>query len=155
MDMDVQNLIEQGQRARQAARILAAADTMQKNQALLKMAEYLEDSTDEIIVANRMDLDAGREMGLTASLLERLTLDKQRVAGMAEGLREISYLPDPVGEVLEINRRPSGLEVGRIRTPIGVIGIIYESRPNVTADAAGLCLKSGNAILLRGGEWYK
>ncbi len=146
------HLIEQGKLARQAARILAVADTRQKNKALLRMADDLEEAADEIIAANRIDLHAGQEMGLTAALLERLTLDKGRIAGMAEGLREISLLPDPIGEVLEINRRPNGLEVGRVRTPIGVIGIIYESRPNVTADAAGLCLKSGNAILLRGGE---
>lgn len=152
MTIDAQKLIEQGKMARQAARILASANTIQKNNALIKMAECLEDSAAEIIAANRLDLEAGREMGLTSSLLERLTLDEGRIAGMAEGLREISALPDPVGEVLEINRRPNGLEVGRIRTPMGVIGIIYESRPNVTADAAGLCLKSGNAILLRGGE---
>lgn len=152
MIIDAQKLIEQGKMARQAARILASANTIQKNNALIKMAECLEKSAAEIIAANRLDLEAGREMGLTSSLLERLTLDEGRIAGMAEGLREISALPDPVGEVLEINRRPNGLEVGRIRTPMGVIGIIYESRPNVTADAAGLCLKSGNAILLRGGE---
>jgi len=145
-------LMEQGKLARQAARILAVADTRQKNNALLRMADDLEKAADEIIAANRIDLQAGQEMGLTSALLERLTLDKGRIAGMAEGLREISLLPDPIGEVLEINRRPNGLEVGRVRTPIGVIGIIYESRPNVTADAAGLCLKSGNAILLRGGE---
>lgn len=152
MIIDAQKLIEQGKMARQAARILASANTIQKNNALIKMAECLEKSAAEIIAANRLDLEAGREMGLTSSLLERLTLDEGRIVGMAEGLREISALPDPVGEVLEINRRPNGLEVGRIRTPMGVIGIIYESRPNVTADAAGLCLKSGNAILLRGGE---
>lgn len=152
MTIDAQKLIEQGKMARQAARILASANTIQKNNALIKMAECLEKSAAEIIAANRLDLEAGREMGLTSSLLERLTLDEGRIVGMAEGLREISALPDPVGEVLEINRRPNGLEVGRIRTPMGVIGIIYESRPNVTADAAGLCLKSGNAILLRGGE---
>ena len=152
MIIDAQKLIEQGKIARQAARLLASANTIQKNNALIKMAECLEKSAAEIIAANRLDLEAGREMGLTSSLLERLTLDEGRIAGMAEGLREISALPDPVGEVLEINRRPNGLEVGRIRTPMGVIGIIYESRPNVTADAAGLCLKSGNAILLRGGE---
>lgn len=152
MTIDAQKLIEQGKMARQAARILASANTIQKNNALIKMAECLEKSAAEIIAANRLDLEAGREMGLTSSLLERLTLDEGRIAGMAEGLREISALPDPVGEVLEINRRPNGLEVGRIRTPMGVIGIIYESRPNVTADAVGLCLKSGNAILLRGGE---
>lgn len=145
-------LMEQGKLARQAARILAVADTRQKNNALLRMADDLEKAADEIIAANRIDLQAGQEMGLTSALLERLTLDKGRITGMAEGLREISLLPDPIGEVLEINRRPNGLEVGRVRTPIGVIGIIYESRPNVTADAAGLCLKSGNAILLRGGE---
>jgi len=145
-------LIEQGKMARQAARILAVADTKQKNNALIKMSDSLEKAGDEIIAANSIDLKSGQEMGLSAALLERLSLDKGRVAAMAEGLREISLLPDPVGEVLEINRRPNGLEVGRIRTPIGVIGIIYESRPNVTADAAGLCLKSGNAILLRGGE---
>lgn len=145
-------LIEQGKMAKKAARILAVADTNLKNNALAKMADSLEKASDEIIAANSMDLKAGQETGLTAALLERLTLDKNRIAAMAEGLREIMRLPDPVGEVLEINKRPNGLEVGRIRTPIGVIGIIYESRPNVTADAAGLCLKAGNAILLRGGE---
>ena len=145
-------IIEQGKMAKKAARILAVADTNLKNNALAKMADSLEKAGDEIIAANNLDLKAGQETGLTAALLERLTLDKNRIAAMAEGLREIMRLPDPVGEVLEINKRPNGIEVGRIRTPIGVIGIIYESRPNVTADAAGLCLKAGNAILLRGGE---
>lgn len=145
-------IIEQGKMAKKAARILAVADTNLKNNALAKMADSLEKAGDEIIAANNLDLKAGQETGLTAALLERLTLDENRIAAMAEGLREIMRLPDPVGEVLEINKRPNGLEVGRIRTPIGVIGIIYESRPNVTADAAGLCLKAGNAILLRGGE---
>ena len=145
-------LIEQGKMAKKAARILAVADTNLKNNALAKMADSLEKASDEIMAANSMDLKAGQETGLTVALLERLTLDKKRIAAMAEGLREIMRLPDPVGEVLEINKRPNGLEVGRIRTPLGVIGIIYESRPNVTADAAGLCLKAGNAILLRGGE---
>jgi glutamate-5-semialdehyde dehydrogenase len=145
-------LTKQGELAKKAARILAIADTNQKNDALLKMAEYLEQAEEEIIAANTVDIKLGKEMGLTAALLERLMLDKSRIKAMADGLREIMRLPDPVGEVLSISRRPNGLEVGRIRTPIGVIGIIYESRPNVTADAAGLCLKAGNAILLRGGE---
>lgn len=152
MNRDGENLIRQGKMAREAARILAVADTTVKDWALAKMADDVEIAAAEIIAANNRDIAAGREMGLTAALLERLTLDESRIKGIAEGLREIMRLPDPVGEVLSINRRPSGLEVGRIRTPIGVIGIIYESRPNVTADAAGLCLKAGNAILLRGGE---
>lgn len=152
MNRDGENLIRQGKMAREAARILAVADTTVKDRALAKMADDVEIAAAEIIAANNRDIAAGKEMGLTAALLERLTLDESRIKGIAEGLREIMRLPDPVGEVLSINRRPSGLEVGRIRTPIGVIGIIYESRPNVTADAAGLCLKAGNAILLRGGE---
>ncbi|NLB53275.1 MAG: glutamate-5-semialdehyde dehydrogenase [Syntrophomonadaceae bacterium] len=145
-------LTKQGELAKKAARVLAVADTNLKNDALSKMAEYLEKAEEEIIAANAADIKLGKEMGLTAALLERLMLDKSRIKAMADGLREIMRLPDPVGEVLSISRRPNGLEVGRIRTPIGVIGIIYESRPNVTADAAGLCLKAGNAILLRGGE---
>lgn len=145
-------LMEQGQRAKKASRFLATASTTVKNKALYAMADALQANQDRIIAANAMDLEKGRQTGLTAALLERLALDEKRVADMAQGLREIAALPDPVGEVLGMTRRPNGLEVGRIRTPIGVIGIIYESRPNVTADAAGLCLKSGNAILLRGGE---
>jgi glutamate-5-semialdehyde dehydrogenase len=145
-------LMEQGQRAKKASRFLATASTTVKNKALYAMADALQANQVRIIAANAMDLEKGRQAGLTAALLERLALDEKRVADMAQGLREIAALPDPVGEVLGMTRRPNGLEVGRIRTPIGVIGIIYESRPNVTADAAGLCLKSGNAILLRGGE---
>lgn len=145
-------LLEQGRRAKQASRLLATASTTVKNQALFAMADALQANQAEIIAANAIDLENGRNIGLSAALLERLSLDEKRVADMAQGLREIAALPDPVGEVLGMTRRPNGLEVGRVRTPIGVIGIIYESRPNVTADAAGLCLKSGNAILLRGGE---
>lgn len=145
-------LIEQGKKAKKAARFLATASTELKNKALLAMAESLEASQDEIIRNNRIDLEEGKRMGLSSAMLERLTLNPARVKAMADGLREIAALPDPVGEVLEMVRRPNGLDIGRIRTPIGVIGIIYESRPNVTADAAGLCLKSGNAIILRGGE---
>ncbi|HCF49825.1 MAG TPA: glutamate-5-semialdehyde dehydrogenase [Syntrophomonas sp.] len=153
MDENLRNiLLEQGKRAKKASRLLATASTTVKNRALYAMADALEANKEEIIAANAADLQNGRNIGLTSALLERLSLDEKRVADMAQGLREIAALPDPVGEVLGMTRRPNGLEVGRVRTPIGVIGIIYESRPNVTADAAGLCLKSGNAILLRGGE---
>lgn len=145
-------LIEQGKKARRAARFLATASTNQKNEALYKMADQLEKQAQEIIAANEVDLRAGEKQGLTKALLERLTLNESRIHDMAQGLREIAALPDPIGEVLEMTRRPNGLDIGRIRTPLGVVGIIYESRPNVTADAAGLCLKSGNAIILRGGE---
>ncbi|SHH20577.1 glutamate-5-semialdehyde dehydrogenase [Thermosyntropha lipolytica DSM 11003] len=145
-------LIEQGKKAKKAARFLATASTELKNKALFKMAESLEAYEEEILAGNSRDLEEGRKAGLSSAMLERLTLNPSRIKAMADGLREIALLPDPVGEVLEMVRRPNGLDIGRIRTPIGVIGIIYESRPNVTADAAGLCLKSGNAILLRGGE---
>jgi glutamate-5-semialdehyde dehydrogenase len=145
-------LEKQGQAAREAARFLATASTKLKNQALMAMADSLEARQNEIIIANREDMEAGKRSGLSDALLDRLALNETRIKNMADGLREIAALLDPVGEVLSMTKRPNGLDVGRIRTPIGVIGIIYESRPNVTADAAGLCLKSGNAILLRGGE---
>lgn len=153
MDENMKNmLVTMGKKARGAARVLATASTTEKNKALSSMADALEANSYRIIEANAIDLENGRQMGLTSALLERLTLDDKRVKDMAQGLREIAALPDPVGEVLSMTRRPNGIEVGRVRTPIGVIGIIYESRPNVTADAAALCLKSGNAIILRGGE---
>jgi len=145
-------LLEQGRKAKLASRFLATAGTDLKNEALFKMAEQLEKQAEEIIAANQIDLEQGEKQGLTKALLDRLALNQARIQDMAQGLREIAALPDPVGEMLEMRRRPNGLDIGRIRTPIGVIGIIYESRPNVTADAAGLCLKSGNAIILRGGE---
>lgn len=153
MQTELENiLIAQGRKARRAARFLATAPTHKKNEALYAMADQLEAHGQEIITANKIDLEAGRKQGLTSALLERLTLNESRIHDMAQGLREIAALPDPIGEMLEMTRRPNGLDIGRIRTPIGVVGIIYESRPNVTADAAGLCLKSGNAIILRGGE---
>ncbi|MDD2619452.1 MAG: glutamate-5-semialdehyde dehydrogenase [Syntrophomonadaceae bacterium] len=145
-------LVEQGEKAKIAARFLATASTDLKNQALFAMADALEARTDQIIAANALDLAQGELNGLTPALLERLSLNESRVKDMAQGLREIAALTDPVGEMLGMWRRPNGLEIGRVRTPIGVVGIIYESRPNVTADAAGLCLKSGNAVILRGGE---
>lgn len=145
-------LLNQGRQAKIASRQLAVAPTTVKDQALMDMADALEAGSQEIIAANRLDLEQGEKLGLTAALLERLMLDEKRIKDMAQGLREIAALPDPIGQVLNISKRPNGLEVGRVRTPIGVIGIIYESRPNVTADAAALCVKAGNSILLRGGE---
>jgi len=141
-----------GERARRAAAQMSRAETAAKNAALEAMAVALEQARDALVAENRKDLDAGRQNGLDEALLDRLTLNAERIAGMAEGLRQIAQLPDPVGEITDLDYRPSGIQVGRMRVPLGVIGIIYESRPNVTADAAGLCLKSGNAAILRGGS---
>jgi len=141
-----------GQRARRAARVLAAAPTAVKNQALLSIARHLDSQRAALLQANRSDLEAGRNKGLDAALLDRLELNDARIDSMIEGLRQIAALADPVGEVFGMSYRPSGIQVGRMRVPLGVVGIIYESRPNVTADAAALCLKSGNATVLRGGS---
>ena len=141
-----------GERARRAAVAMSRAESAAKNAALLAMADALDQGRDRLITENRKDLDAGRRDGLDEALLDRLTLNAERIAGMADGLRQIAQLPDPVGAISDLNYRPSGIQVGRMRVPLGVIGIIYESRPNVTADAAGLCLKSGNAAILRGGS---
>ncbi len=138
--------------AKDAARVLALASTRTKDEALQQMARGLEEKTAAIIEANRADLERGRAAGLTRAFLDRLTLTDARIAEMAGGLRQIAALPDPVGETVEAWRRPNGIEIARVRVPLGVVGFIYESRPNVTADAAGLCLKSGNAVLLRGGS---
>jgi len=151
--MDIQQYMNTvGQRARRAARDMAKATTAAKNQALLAMADAIDAATSRLVSENARDLEAGREQGLDDALLDRLALDAGRVAAMAEGLRQIARLPDPVGEIDHLSYRPSGIQVGHMRVPLGVIGIIYESRPNVTADAAGLCLKSGNAAILRGGS---
>ena len=141
-----------GRRARLAASAMSRADTAAKNSALLAMASAIEKARDRLIEENKKDMDAGRRDGLDAALLDRLLLNAERIADMAEGLRQIAKLPDPVGEITDLNYQPSGIQVGRMRVPLGVIGIIYESRPDVTADAAGLCLKSGNASILRGGS---
>jgi len=138
--------------ARAAAQVVAGLSTAVKDELLRRMAQALIEHTDELLAANEQDLDAGREVGLAPALLDRLTLDPARIRAMAEGLREVADLPDPVGEVTGMRRRPNGLQVGRMRIPLGVIGIVFEARPNVTADAAGLCLKSGNAVILRGGK---
>jgi glutamate-5-semialdehyde dehydrogenase len=143
---------EVGQRARVAARAMSRAETAAKDSALTAMAAEIERQTDALIAANRKDLEAGKAQGLDSAMLDRLELNAGRIKSMAEGLRQIALLPDPVGEITDLNYRPSGIQVGRMRVPLGVIGIIYESRPNVTADAAGLCLKSGNASILRGGS---
>ncbi|HSJ49048.1 MAG TPA: glutamate-5-semialdehyde dehydrogenase [Gammaproteobacteria bacterium] len=141
-----------GEQARAAARAVAAADTGAKNAALTAIATAIEAAAATLAAENRKDLEAGKARGLDAALLDRLELTPARIAAMAEGLRQIAALPDPVGEISDLKYRPSGIQVGRMRVPLGVIGIIYESRPNVTADAAGLCLKSGNAAILRGGS---
>ena len=138
--------------AKEAARTLALASTRAKNEALLQMARGLEEKTAPVLEANRADLERGRAAGLTSAFIDRLTLSETRIEEMAAGLRQVAALPDPVGETVEAWRRPNGIEISRVRVPLGVIGFIYESRPNVTADAAGLCLKSGNAVLLRGGS---
>ena len=138
--------------AKEASRVLALASTRAKNEALAQMARGLEERTAAILDANRHDLERARAAGHARAFVDRLTLTEGRVEEMATGLRHVASLPDPVGETAETIRRPSGLEIARVRVPLGVIGFIYESRPNVTADAAGLCLKSGNAVLLRGGS---
>ncbi|KRT56532.1 glutamate-5-semialdehyde dehydrogenase [endosymbiont of Ridgeia piscesae] len=142
---------ELGGKARTASRRLAAASTAEKNAALNAIADELDASRDALMVENRKDLEAGAAKGLDAALLDRLELTPARIDSMIEGLRQIAALPDPIGEIFDMNYRPSGIQVGRMRVPLGVVGIIYESRPNVTADAAALCLKSGNATVLRGG----
>lgn len=141
-----------GQAARKASRAIGRASTEQKNHALNAIASQIMSNMETLTAANVLDLNAGRAKGLDAALLDRLELTEERITAMAEGLRQIATLPDPIGVITDLAYRPSGIQVGRMRVPLGVIGIIYESRPNVTADAAGLCLKSGNAVILRGGS---
>jgi glutamate-5-semialdehyde dehydrogenase len=151
--MDIQALVEAKARAaRDAAARMALAPTAVKDEALREMARGLEEKAGAIVETNRSDLERARTQGVSRAFLDRLTLTESRIQGMAQGLREIAALPDPVGSVVDTRRRPSGIEISRVRVPLGVIGFIYESRPNVTADAAGLCLKSGNAVILRGGS---
>lgn len=146
------DMLQLAQQAKIASRRLATLSSEVKNSLLLRMAAALEAGANQLIEANELDLVAARDKGMAAAMLDRLTLDESRVKAMAEGLREVAALPDPVGEITGMWRRPNGIQVGRMRIPLGVIGIVYESRPNVTADAAGLCLKSGNAVILRGGS---
>jgi glutamate-5-semialdehyde dehydrogenase len=146
------SVIDQAKRAKIAARRLSAASAEVKNRALYRIADTLEARALLIQDANCADLAAARNAGLSEALLDRLALNERRIGAMAEGLRQIAALPDPVGQIVDGSRRPNGLDLERVRVPLGVIGIIYESRPNVTIDAAGLCLKSGNAAILRGGS---
>jgi len=145
-------MLYMGRLAREAARELALASTARKNEALKAMAARLEARAEAILEANRNDIDAARGKSRDDAFIDRLMLDSSLVAAMARGLREIAALPDPVGQVIASWTRPNGLQISRVRVPLGVIGIIYESRPNVTADAGGLCLKSGNAVILRSGS---
>ncbi|MDO9597850.1 MAG: glutamate-5-semialdehyde dehydrogenase [Azoarcus sp.] len=151
--MDIQTYMHTlGKQARAASRLLAAASTEAKNIALFAMAAEIRACREALLAANARDLAAAREAGLEPAMIDRLTLNEKGVEAIAIGLEQVAALPDPVGEMTDIKRRPSGIQVGKMRVPLGVIGIIYEARPNVTADAAALCLKSGNAAILRGGK---
>ena len=141
-----------GSQARDASRIIAAADTVLKNQALLAIAEALNHDREKLLSANALDMQNGVANGLDAALLDRLELNPERIDAMIEGLHQVAALPDPIGEMTDLEDRPSGIKLGKMRVSLGVVGIIYESRPNVTIDAASLCLKSGNATILRGGS---
>ena len=153
VQMDVKAYMKDvGQRARAAARDIGKAESGAKNTALQAIADLIDAQAKTLKQENSKDLEAGRAAGLDAALLDRLELTDARITAMSEGLRQIAALPDPIGEITDLAYRPSGIQVGRMRVPLGVIGIIYESRPNVTADAAGLCLKAGNAAVLRGGS---
>jgi len=145
-------VLRKAMEAKEGARVLLKSSSEQKNTVLVKTAEALQKRSRELIAENRKDINFARKKGLSKALIDRLALNRKRISEMAEALKEVAALPDPVGEIINMWRRPNGMTVGRMRVPIGVIGIIYESRPNVTADAAGLCLKAGNAVLLRGGS---
>src|SRR5262245_22671439 len=153
MTPSVRELVaSRGRAAREASRAPALASSRVKNDGLLQMARGLEEKTSTVLRANRADLEKARGQGHPRAFLDRLTLTDERVAEMAAGIRQVAALPDPVGETVRMWRRPNGIEIGRVRVPLGVVGIIYESRPNVTADAAALCVKSGNGCVLRGGR---
>jgi glutamate-5-semialdehyde dehydrogenase len=151
--MNIKNYMQNlGVEARKASRAMAKADTKLKNQALLWIAEAIRREETALLAANQQDLEAAKTNGLEPAMLDRLTLSAKSIATMAEGLEQIASLPDPIGEMSDFKYRPSGIQIGKMRVPLGVIGIIYEARPNVTIDAAGLCIKSGNACILRGGS---
>ena len=151
--MDIQHYMSTlGQSARKAARAMAKADTASKNRALELIAQAIRRDAALLTTANQKDVEQARSNGLAAAMIDRLTLSEKAIATMAEGLEQIASLPDPIGEISNMKYRPSGIQVGQMRVPLGVIGIIYEARPNVTVDAAGLCIKSGNATILRGGS---
>jgi glutamate-5-semialdehyde dehydrogenase len=151
--VDIKQYMQQlGQQARQAGRAISKAETSQKNRALLSIAEAIAAGSADLVVENQKDLQAAKDNGMDAASLDRLQLTPARIDAMIEGLKQVAALPDPVGEITGLSYRPSGIQVGQMRVPLGVIGIIYESRPNVTIDAAALCLKAGNACILRGGS---
>jgi glutamate-5-semialdehyde dehydrogenase len=151
--MDIKEFVlSKANEAREGARSLAKASSAQKNAALVMMAEALQKRAKELIRENARDITFAKKKGLSRAMIDRLTLNDKRIREMAQGLREVAALPDPVGEIVRMWQRPNGMTVGRMRVPIGVIGIVYESRPNVTADATSLCLKAGNAVILRGGS---
>lgn len=151
--MNIKDYMQQlGQAARLASRAMAKADTQTKNQALLLIAAAIRREAHALLAANQQDLAAAKANGMEDAMLDRLTLTEKSIANMAEGLTQIASLPDPIGEMSDFKYRPSGIQIGKMRVPLGVIGIIYEARPNVTIDAAGLCIKSGNACILRGGS---
>ncbi|MGB2106523.1 MAG: gamma-glutamyl-phosphate reductase, partial [Porticoccaceae bacterium] len=151
--MDIKTYMQSvGAAARESSRVLARAGSALKNNALLAIADSLDSSRSELLAANALDMENGRLKGLDAALLDRLELNDERISAMIEGLHQVAALKDPVGEVTDLGYRPSGIQLGQMRVPLGVVGIIYESRPNVTVDAASLCLKSGNATILRGGS---
>ncbi|HCA26696.1 MAG TPA: glutamate-5-semialdehyde dehydrogenase, partial [Betaproteobacteria bacterium] len=153
MEMDVKDYTQRiGRRAREASRLIARADSNTKNHALIAMARAIQRDGEKLLAANAEDMQQARAKGLDEALLDRLVLTEKTVAAMAEGVLQIAALPDPIGEISGLHYRPSGIQVGKMRVPLGVIGIIYEARPNVTADAAALCLKAGNAAILRGGS---
>lgn len=153
MKLDIAQYMKQlGQQAREASTRMSRADSKVKNAALNAIADVIDASSGQLKIENGKDLSAAKANGLDSAMLDRLELNDDRIAAMSEGLRQIAILPDPVGEITDMAYRPSGIQIGKMRVPLGVIGIIYESRPNVTADAAGLCLKSGNATILRGGS---
>ena len=145
-------LTELGKKAKEAEKTLMIATTEQKNKALKYIAQALIENADEIIQANAIDLENGRNNGMSEAMLDRLKLDKDRIKGMAKGVEDVVLLPDPVGRILSETTRPNGLNIKKVSTPLGVIGVIFEARPNVTSDAAALCLKSGNTVILRGGK---
>jgi glutamate-5-semialdehyde dehydrogenase len=151
--MDISSyMVELGRRARQASRVMAVADTASKNRALLAMVDAIDQARLELAEANCIDMENGRQKGLDAALLDRLELTPVRIDAMLEGLHQVAALLDPIGAITDLNYRPTGIQVGKMRVPLGVVGIIYESRPNVTVEAASLCIKSGNAAVLRGGS---
>ena len=151
--MNIQEYMQKlGQAARLASRAMAKADTQTKNQALLLIASAIQREAKALLAANQLDIAAAKANGMEDAMLDRLTLSEKSIANMAEGLTQIASLPDPIGEMSDFKYRPSGIQIGKMRVPLGVIGIIYEARPNVTIDAAGLCIKSGNACILRGGS---